>query len=429
MGTNLRSRVPSQFCTFSHPVYSLRQPIQRTIPASIFHYASKDKLRPKSQTSRLYSNMASTKPIVAVLYQALSPPMYDGVSKPPKPGGKDRASQLHIMQLEPNANNSFSGYRDSGADVAYALSRSGIAVLTPTQAPDPINQDDWCFPDTEEGILTALKRGATHVWANTVLFAEHPLQMSSLLTPFEASVRVVGQPPLCVDRFDDKSFMNDCLRRHGGLTLPRSWTIDDPRTEKGDYAAVLRSLDTVLAEIKDSDFPLVAKPVRGRGSHGVKICRDQTELSEHVAHLFDESPRVLVEEYLNGEEGTITIMPPSQEALPGQEPSDRFTQYWALPPVTRFNHVDGIAPYSGKVAVTVNSRAVTADEVDADPAYGAVMRECETVASLLQTRAPLRIDIRRFGPKLRFALFDINMKPVRIPWRDEGKAPLGFWRG
>lgn len=299
-------------------------------------------------------------------------------------------------------------------------------VLTPEEAPDPANQDHWCFPDTEEGILCALKKGATHLWANTVLFGAHPLQTSALLTPYEAEVRVIGQPPLCADQFDDKSFVNDCLRRHGGLTLPRSWTIDDPRIEKGDHEAVQKTLDTVLAFIKDSDYPIVAKPVRGRGSHGVKICRNSTELSEHAAHLFDESPRVLVEEYLNGEEGTITIMPPSHEGFPGQEPSDHFTRHWALPPVTRFNHVDGIAPYSGKVAVTVNSRAVTAEEVGADPAYGAIMRECETVASLLQTRAPLRIDIRRFGPKSRFALFDINMKPVCMILCDEKRSVFSW---
>lgn len=310
--------------------------------------------------------------------------------------------------------------------MAYTLSRSGTTVLTPETTPDPANQDHWCFPDTEEGILTALKKGATHLWANTVLFAEHPLQSSSLLTPYEGDIRVIGQPPLCADQFDDKSFVNDCLRRYGGLTLPRSWTLDDPRTEKDDHAAIQKTLDSVLTSVKDSDYPIVAKPVRGRGSHGVKICRDSTELSKHIAHLFDESPRVLVEEYLNGEEGTITVMPPSQEAISGREPSDRFTRHWSLPPVTRFNHVDGIAPYSGKVAVTVNSRAVNAEEVDADPAYGSIMRECETVATLLQTRAPLRIDIRRFRPESRFALFDINMKPVRIPCDDEGLLQVGL---
>ncbi|KAJ5089659.1 hypothetical protein N7532_008343 [Penicillium argentinense] len=333
--------------------------------------------------------MAPKKPVIAVLYQALAPPMYDGVSKPPKPGG----------------------YRDSGADVAYTLSREGFTVLTPRDSPDPMDQDHWCYPDTEEGILEAVQKGATHLWANTILFAEHPLQTSTRLTPYKSSVRVIGQPPLCADRFDDKSFTNDELRRYGGLTLPRSWTVDDPAPESGDDVAIQKTLDYVLASIQRSDYPIVAKPVRGRGSHGVKICEDVSELRAHTAHLFKESPRVLLEEYLNGEEGTITIMPPSQESLLGSDLQDLRTRHWALPPVTRFNHVDGIAPYSGNVAVKLNSRAVTAAEIEADPSYAAIMKECETVAELLQTTAPLRIDIRRFGPKTKFALFDINMKP------------------
>ena len=294
------------------------------------------------------------------------------------------------------------------------MSRSGTTVLTPEDSPDPANQDHWCFPDTEDGILSALQRGATHLWANTVLFADHPLQISPRLTPYETHVRVIGQPPLCADRFDDKSFTNDALRRHGGLTLPRSWTVDDPNSiEESARDAARQHLDQVMASIQESDYPIVAKPVRGRGSHGVKICWNSAELAEHVAHSFGELPRVLLEEYLAGEEGTITIMPPSDRLAPGSEESDRFAQHWALPPVTRFNHVEGIAPYSGKVAVTVNSRAVSAEEIKADPSYAAIVKECETVASLLQTTAPLRIDIRRFRPGSPFALFDINMKPVR----------------
>ncbi|KAJ5759174.1 hypothetical protein N7520_006330 [Penicillium odoratum] len=360
--------------------------------------------------------MDPAKPVVAVLYQALPPPMYGGVSKPPKPGG----------------------YRDSGADIAYSLKCAGTTVLTPKESPDPADQNQWCFPDIEEGILTAIQRGATHLWANTVLFAEHPLQTSSLLTPLESSVRVIGQPPLCADRFDDKSFTNDLLRLRGGLTLPRSWTVDDPRVAPENdtrglaqaQQQVQETLANVLSLIKDDDYPIVAKPIRGRGSHGVKICENAPELAEHVARLFDESPRVLLEEFLMGEEGTITIMPPSQQSTPGFEDSTRHAGHWALPPVTRFNHVDGVAPYSGKVAVTVNSRAVTVAEMEADPAYAEIMKECEVVAGLLGTTAPLRIDIRRFRPGSKFALFDINMKPNITgpgrPGRDDQTSLMGL---
>lgn len=82
--------VPSQFHTLSHPVHFLRSHPHRTRHTSTFHCTFKENIpRGRALYKRPYSNMASTKPIVAVLYQALPPPMYDGVSKPPKPGGKN----------------------------------------------------------------------------------------------------------------------------------------------------------------------------------------------------------------------------------------------------------------------------------------------------------------------------------------------------
>ncbi|RSM06308.1 hypothetical protein CEP52_005766 [Fusarium oligoseptatum] len=86
--------------------------------------------------------------------------------------------------------------------------------------------------------------------------------------------------------------------------------------------------------------------------------------------------------------------------------------YWALPVVTRFNHVDGVAPYNGVVAVTANSRAITAAEGN-EPAYQQVAAECERAARELGVTAPIRIDVRRFkdSPDSKFALFDVNMKP------------------
>ncbi|XHG03732.1 hypothetical protein AWENTII_007024 [Aspergillus wentii] len=289
------------------------------------------------------------------------------------------------------------GYQDSGADIAYTLSQTGHKILTPISSPDPRRQQDWCFPDTEEGILAAIHAGATHLWANTVVFAEHPLQESGALTPYEDRVKVVGQPPLCVDWFDDKAVLNDKLRRRGGFTLPRAWSVDGTAETGGQG-----NLETVIASLAQSDYPLVAKPVRGRGSHGVQVCNSPAELRDHVNRFFNEtSSQVLLEEYLHGEEGTVTIMPPDCVD----------SRHWALPPVVRFNHVDGIAPYSGLVAVTANSRAVTKREMEADESFACIMRECEEVGVFLGATAPIRIDIRRFREGGRFALFDVNLKP------------------
>lgn len=289
------------------------------------------------------------------------------------------------------------GYQDSGADIAYTLQRKGISVLTPSITPDPHQQEGWCFPDNEAGILAAVQQGATHLWANTILFASHPLQTSSAFAAYESQVHVVGQPPSIVENLDDKAYLNGRLNQLGSFTLPRSWLV---QKSDSDLDAVLNAL-----ELPSDAFPIVGKPVRGRGSHGVQVCQDYAQLRAHLASLLNESPLVMLEEYLAGKEATLTVMPPSSEC----------PRYWCLPPVCRFNHVDGIAPYNGTVAVTANSHVVELQDQNIDPEheqYRAIMRECERVAEVIQTTAPIRIDIRQFREGGPFALFDINMKPV-----------------
>ncbi|KAK5061115.1 hypothetical protein LTR84_007657 [Exophiala bonariae] len=305
---------------------------------------------------------------VAVLHQACEPPVVNGVRKPQKPGG----------------------YQDSGADIAYVLQSKNIKVVTPKREPSPSRDQGWTFPDTEDGVLEAIRKGATTLWANTILFADHPLQKSTLLDKFSDAVKMVGQPPKLVEQYDDKNYVNDLFRAEGSFTMPRCWVINSSQPSQVDLSTL--------------PFPVVAKPIRGRGSHGVKLCKTEAELSHHVSRLFEESPIVMVEEYLSGQEGTITVMPPS----------DEHPEYWSMPIVVRFNHEHGIAPYNGVVAVTANSRLLSPEELSCDSNYARISEECERIARLLQVTAPIRVDVRRFkdSSESAFAAFDINMKPV-----------------
>lgn len=150
----------------------------------------------------------------------------------------------------------------------------------------------------------------------------------------------------------------------------------------------------------DLSLPIVAKPIRGRGSQGVKVCHSQSDLASHIDSLGPNNS--LLEEFLSGPEATVTVMPPSTSK----------PDYWSLPVVLRLNHEDDIAPYNGVVAVTANSRVVSANEANSDPAFEAVQRECEAVARSLKVKAPIRIDVRkRTAGEGPFVLFDVNMKP------------------
>jgi len=100
-------------------------------------------------------------------------------------------------------------------------------------------------------------------------------------------------------------------------------------------------------------------------------------------------------------------MPPGDYQVVGK--NIRKDYYWSLPPVRRFNHKDGIAPYNGAVAVINNSKVLNDSELAEQPVID-LMKSCEKAAEIVKAKAPIRIDCR--GDSIgRYLLFDLNMKP------------------
>lgn len=156
------------------------------------------------------------------------------------------------------------------------------------------------------------------------------------------------------------------------------------------------------------NFPVIVKPVRGRGSQGVTLARDLNAMTEAALRLLDEAKfgdTLMIEEYLGGEEITVTIMPPKSLTPTGRIA----TEHWALRPARRINQKDGVAPYNGDVAVTTNSAAVDSETLLA-PSMRAIIAACVEAARLVDARAPIRIDCR-VGRDGVFRMFDLNMKP------------------
>lgn len=157
--------------------------------------------------------------------------------------------------------------------------------------------------------------------------------------------------------------------------MPRGWTLSLPRDLKS------------FCFQQNIPFPIVGKPIRGRGSQGVQVCHSFEELYHHLQSLFKYSPTVMLEEFLSGEEATITIMSPTRNV----------SKYWAMPIVTRFNHDSDIASYNDVVVVTTNSRTLTSEKAKKDKRYSKASRQCEQVAELMRATAPIRVDIRRYN--------------------------------
>jgi D-alanine-D-alanine ligase-like ATP-grasp enzyme len=304
---------------------------------------------------------------VAILYQHKPAPEIDGIIKPMKEGG----------------------YADSGADIAYSLKNDLVGVATPVTNPSPSNDLDWVFPDSQEGICRAISAGADTFWLNTVLYKNHPIE-SAIMKGYW----VVGQDPRTVQTFDDKITANNLLHSNG-LPVPRHKLIDKKNYRTTEFRII---------------FPAVVKPVRGRGSQGVVLVNNETELLNTLDSIFESKnygDMVYVEEFLSGEELTVSVMPPGQYLVAGKEITKK--DFWALPPVKRINHSNGIAPYNGIVAVTQNSLVLTDKESD-DTKVAYALHCCESAAKIVGAKSVIRIDCRA-NENGDFFLFDLNMKP------------------
>lgn len=284
---------------------------------------------------------------IAVLYQLKEPPAIGGIRKPMKLGG----------------------YSDSGADIGYCLKSNGVCVITPVDNPDVNTDTDWVFPDTAEGIERAIARGADTLWCNTVLYDSHPI------TRFEGrgGLYLIGHSAHDTHIYDDKYYTNSVLRKHG-LPVVNEQII---------------SRDTEYS----GSFPCILKPIRGRGSSGVVKCNSRAEFDKYKKSELDAKiygTELMAEEFLCGTEITITVFPNGD----------------VLPPVERYNHINGVAPYNGDVPVTENSRVMKDGGAELDAIGGA----CRDAVRLLNLKGWTRIDCRR-GADGEYKIFDFNLKP------------------
>ena len=306
-------------------------------------------------------------PRVAILYQCGLPPIKDGMQKPMKPGG----------------------YSDSGADIAFQLIKNKILVITSNPNPKVNNDFDWVFPDTAQGILSALDKGANIFWLNTLLYQGHPIEKF-----YGENIEFVGQLPKETDIYDDKWVTNNVLRDNG-LSVPK---------------ASLITKDKQYNYLENLQYPLVMKPLRGRGSQGVIRIEKETELQPKLGKLFSEGKygnALYLEKFLVGQEITITVMPPGKYEI--NKEIKNMNKPWSLPAVKRFNHINGVAPYNWIVAVRENSCVLEDDELKTK-AIIEIYQQCEKAATIVNSKAPIRID-GRADENGKYWIFDLNMKP------------------
>ena len=308
---------------------------------------------------------------IAVLHQAVTPPSLNGAVKPSNPFG----------------------YRDSSADIANALTQAGCDVLTPVRNPRPDVDADWTYPDTLEGITQAVADGAEILWANTSLFDEHPMAEFAS----HNGLYVVGQPLDVVEKFEDKDVCQAAIEAIG-VPVPVQALVN---VEIGPAKGQIEN----EVSVNDLTFPVIIKPVRGRGSAGVKVVNSVEEAAEHIeSHVGPKfGSKFLIEEYLSGRELAVTVMPPgTYETADGMHSE---ATHWTLPAIERTGHHGGVMPFSGVVPIQSNSKPAGDDAQLREFGSHAVR-----VAQFLGATSPIRIDCREDANGVIKAI-DINMKP------------------
>lgn len=91
---------------------------------------------------------------------------------------------------------------------------------------------------------------------------------------------MIGQDPRDTERYEDKEWINGWLAGQEGLrdVFPRSLL-----------------LHTAADNVEELGYPVVVKPVRGRGSHGVTLVKNDDEFQKALETLLKESDAVLCE--------------------------------------------------------------------------------------------------------------------------------------
>jgi len=213
---------------------------------------------------------------------------------------------------------------------------------------------------------------------------------------------IVGQLPAVMQEFDDK-FETNLLLAEAGLPVARSFLLS--ATAKENACALADVEDACIT--RGMSFPMIVKPVRGRGSQVLTLVESLYALRGAATALIAAATfgdMLMVKEFLAGDEMTVTLMPSASPRPDGS----RAQTHWAMPPVYRFDQCGGVAPYNGDVQVTANSIAITPERL-LDPGIVAMIDSCVSAAALVDARTTIRIDCRadRDGTS---RLFDLNMK-------------------
>ena len=327
---------------------------------------------------------------MVVIYQSQPLPLINGITKPMKANG----------------------YIDGSADIAYTLNKFGFNVITPKPSPSLCVGSDWVFPDAAETIHDFQNMKINFIWPNTVLYGDHPIYK------FSHNMSFLGKNNKIVPELDDKVKAYNLLKILG-IPCSKYFILGNylGETNKESLINPLEEKDIKRKMIEyNMKFPVIVKPIRGRGSEGIRKVNDFTELEDAVHYIFQKKfifknneffrfgQAALLEEHLPGNEITITILPKGFYRQNGGWLHN--SGCWTLKTLCRFGHKNGILPSISDVPPEKNVECLK----ECNEASKKILYESKRLADGLKIYSPLRIDCRKNSDGI-YRMFDINVKP------------------
>ena len=281
------------------------------------------------------------------------------------------------------------------AQVYVAPGNAGTAG-EPRVSNVPIAADDVA------GLLAFAKREAIDL---TVVGPEAPLVAGVVDAFAGARRRCFGPTRVAAQLEGSKAFAKDFLRRHGIPTAAYE-TFDD--------------LDAALAHVRERPLPMVIKADGLAAGKGVVICHRREEAEAAVQAMLGEGAfggagaRVVVEDFLQGEEASFIVMVDGEHVLPLASSQD----HKARDDGDRGPNTGGMGAYSPAPVVTPEVHQRILAEV-IKPTVAALAREGVRYVGFLY--AGLMIDVNGAPRVLEFncRLGDPETQPILMRLRSD----------
>ncbi|MBY3143160.1 ATP-grasp domain-containing protein [Rhizobium laguerreae] len=193
-----------------------------------------------------------------------------------------------------------------GNGLLYVQAARGLGLHSITLAVDPAKYD---YLRMEDAAAIKVDTSDLDALIDETCRLQLTYDIVGITSSLESAYAIVGRlcghfglpgpNPLAIKRCCDKYLQREILKQ-AELPVPAF-----------RVAANSTEVKSAAAEI---GLPVILKPAEGSGSYGVKLCRDMDELVEHTnyvfsaAHIWNSSPRVLVEEFAQGPHYTALLM-------------------------------------------------------------------------------------------------------------------------